>query len=88
MDKPSALKQEHLEFLDALRASGKTNMFAATHYLKRAFPLKPHDATKILAYWMETFGERMEPKQPHQACGKHGKQFCDVCHAPYREAQS
>lgn len=36
--------QEHLEFLDDLRASGSVNMFG--------------DAKSVLLEWMETFNER------------------------------
>ena len=59
MDKPAKLKNEHLDFLDALRKSGATNMFGASPYLIDAYPnLKKDEAIKILSYWMETFGER------------------------------
>lgn len=59
--KPKALIEEHLSFLDFLKESGITNMFGARPYLMNAFPeLSQKEASEILRYWMETFGERHE----------------------------
>jgi hypothetical protein len=58
-DKPERLKEGHLDFLDALRGSGVTNMFGARPYLNRKFPtLSKKEAEEILNYWMITFSER------------------------------
>jgi hypothetical protein len=57
MSRPDFVKSEHLEFLDNLRKSGKTNMFGATPYLVKRFCLKEKEARQILSYWMETFGQ-------------------------------
>lgn len=55
--RPDYVTQEHLDYLDGLRESGVTNMFGATTYIVRHFPLcKVENARKILSYWMETFG--------------------------------
>ncbi len=51
--------QEHLEYLDDLRASGDTNMFGARPYLQAAFPeLDKNEAGDVLQQWMRTFKER------------------------------
>lgn len=58
-ERPQACTDEHLEYLDELRASGVTNMFGAAPYLKRAFrDLSKSEADAIVLYWMSTFGER------------------------------
>lgn len=58
-ERPSCVTEQMLVFLDRLRESGVTNMFGATPYIKEAFPkLNQKQAIKVLAYWMETFGER------------------------------
>lgn len=52
-ERPALVSDEHLEYLDELRASGETNMFGARPYLMRAFPeLDRNDALTILNYWM------------------------------------
>ena len=59
MERPSFVTEEHLNYLDELRESGKTNMFGARPYLMREFPLlDKDDAGKVLSYWMKSFGER------------------------------
>ena len=58
-EKPNIVNDEHLEFLDRLRESGKTNMFGAAPFLQKRFPeLAMSEASKVLAHWMETFSER------------------------------
>jgi hypothetical protein len=49
---------EHLEYLDALRDSGATNMFGAAPYLQEEFALSKAEARSILGEWMRTFSER------------------------------
>jgi hypothetical protein len=58
--RPDFVKDEHLEYLDALRESGVTNMWGAGLYLEKAFKelRKDRKANKVLGYWMETFSER------------------------------
>ena len=57
--KPEFCHEKHLLFLDDLRASGRTNMFGARAYLLRKFKsISLEEAGEILAYWMESFGER------------------------------
>ena len=52
-------KEMYFLFLDNLRESGKTNMFGAAPYLRKAFSeLNEKDARNILTEWMKTFGER------------------------------
>lgn len=41
---------EHLEYLDALRESGDTNMFGAGSYVEEEFDLNRDDAKIILMY--------------------------------------
>jgi len=55
--RPEIVEDEHLEFLDELRESGIVNMFGGRSYLIKEFDLDPHEASKILTYWMESFGE-------------------------------
>lgn len=59
MEKPEALHDQHLEYLDTLRESGVTNMFGAAPFLKAEFSeLSKQDARQILQYWMKTFSDR------------------------------
>tara|TARA_R100000664_G_scaffold33818_1_gene52173 strand:+ start:2984 stop:3154 length:171 start_codon:yes stop_codon:yes gene_type:complete len=45
-------------FLDALRVSGKTNMFGATPYIQKQFNITKYDAQRFLIKWMETFNDK------------------------------
>jgi len=57
--KPLFVTDEHLEYLDELRESGETNMFGARPYLMDVFPdLTKPEASQVLQYWMDTFGDR------------------------------
>jgi len=57
MERPTFITNEHLEFLDALRDSGETNMFGSLPYLEAEFGLIRPVAREILEYWMNTFGD-------------------------------
>jgi len=58
IQRPCFVEDKHLQYLDALRGSGATNMFGAAPYLTEMFPsLTSLQARKILLYWMETFGQ-------------------------------
>lgn len=66
MERPDFCKDEHLEFLDALRESGATNMFGARPYLMEEFPslyepghaaMRDGKAAQVLRYWMDSFGK-------------------------------
>lgn len=58
-EKPDFVKDDHLIFLDRLRESGITNMFAASPYLQRRFSYLSHnEAIEAVAYWMQTFADR------------------------------
>lgn len=46
------------EYLDALRDSGKANMYGARPYLEQAFGFSKADANDWLWQWMETFADR------------------------------
>lgn len=53
------VKEEHLEFLDALRESGGTNMFEAGPYIQRKFyKITEEQAFDILWYWIKTYSKR------------------------------
>ena len=54
--RPENVSDEHLEYLDELRESGRTNMFGAGTYLMSEFGLSRTRAKEVLHYWMETFG--------------------------------
>jgi len=58
--KPQGLTDEHLEYLDELRQSGRTNMFGAAPYIQMEFGLERDDAKAYLLYWMRTFSARQQ----------------------------
>jgi len=58
MERPSIVKDEHLEYLDDLRSMGDVNMMGASPYLSGCFKISKEDAKIIVKYWMETFSER------------------------------
>lgn len=58
MEKPEIVRDEHLEFLDRLRDSARTNMFGAGPYLVYAFGVSKKEAREILSYWMASFEDR------------------------------
>jgi len=52
-------KQEQVNyFLDELRESGVTNMFAAAPYIVEEFGVTRQEAKSFLLNWMQTFEER------------------------------
>lgn len=55
---PEGMTEEHFEYLDDLRASGRTNMFGAATYLTNEMGVPRLDATNYLMHWMETFEKR------------------------------
>lgn len=55
MARPDYIEDKHLNYLDAVRDSGVTNMFGATSYVQTRFGLPKDKARDILVYWMETF---------------------------------
>ena len=59
IERPAFVTDKHLEYLDALRESGVTNMFGARPYVKHAFKkLTDQQAGAVLVYWMKTFSQR------------------------------
>ena len=59
IDRPTVVEDSHLTYLDDLRESGVTNMFGAGQYIEATFSeLNRREASTILGYWMESFGER------------------------------
>jgi hypothetical protein len=54
---PLAKLTIYFGFLDRLRKSGATNMFAATPYLEEAFDLKRRSGAPILSAWMKKFSD-------------------------------
>ena len=46
-----------LVFLDELRESGMTNMFAAPSWLRSTFGVTKEEATAATSAWMKTFGD-------------------------------
>jgi hypothetical protein len=55
---PKGMTDEHLDYLDDLRDSGVTNMFAAPSYLQNEFALDKKTSVAYWSYWAETFGDR------------------------------
>ena len=49
------IDQKYIDYLNALRESGITNMFGARPYLQDTFDLSKAEAGKILANWMNNF---------------------------------
>lgn len=56
--RPEIVEQDHLEYLDDLRDSGETNMYAASPYVADEFCISREESRTILSYWMKTFGAR------------------------------
>lgn len=56
-ERPDIVRDEHLEYLDKLRESGKVNMVGARSYVENEFDLEKEEAKEILTYWMESFGK-------------------------------
>lgn len=52
------ITNEMLEYLDALRDSGITNMLGAGPYVETEFGLTPDEAKKLLVNWTETHSAR------------------------------
>jgi|TARA_R110000851_G_scaffold87200_3_gene190059 hypothetical protein len=51
------ITDDHLEYLDNLRESGATNMYGSPAYVEAEFDCTIDEAKKIVAYWMDTFGD-------------------------------
>lgn len=49
---------DYMEFLDALRESGRTNMYGAAPFLEDEFGVTRRQARAILGHWMRTYEER------------------------------
>jgi hypothetical protein len=56
IDRPEFVKDTYLDYLNAVRLSGLTNMFGAASYLILQFPeLDKWKARVVLFYWMANF---------------------------------
>lgn len=53
--RPDIVTDAHLDYLDKLRESGRTNMFGAPAFIQRKFRMSFADACKVCSYWMATF---------------------------------
>ena len=53
-------KQEYIDFLIELQASGVTNMLGAGPYLQEAFDISRIQAKKITLDWMQNAGKYLE----------------------------
>ena len=59
IEREEFITDDHLDFLNVLRETGSTNMFAAVPYIKREFPnLSTEECRKVLRYWMKTFNDQ------------------------------
>jgi hypothetical protein len=58
--RPEGMTEEHFQYLDDLRESGRTNMWGAAVYLEDEMDVPHLDAQKFLIHWMKTFEERHE----------------------------
>ena len=52
------MNDQYFDYLDKLRASGKTNMFGAAPFLQANFGLGKREAINILMEWMDTYDRR------------------------------
>lgn len=50
--------ERFLRYFDALRQSGKVNMYGAAPYLQEAFGITKALAREALEYWMRTYTDR------------------------------
>jgi len=57
MERPTYCTDEHLEYLDALRERGDTNMFDSPRWLESEFGIARAAAREIFHYWTKTFGK-------------------------------
>lgn len=48
-------------YLDGLRETGATNMFAAAHYIEEEFNIDRKEADDALFAWMRTFDPDVSP---------------------------
>ena len=51
------MKTEYFRYLDELRESGETKMFAAPSYLRSTFGVTKEEALAATSAWMKTFGD-------------------------------
>jgi len=58
--RPEIVEDQHLTYLDELRASGKTNMHGASTFIHDDFDVSRAEARIILKFWMDSYSERME----------------------------
>lgn len=49
-------------FLDAIRETGKINMFGASPYIEKHFDVSKKGALALHGYWMDTFSTRHPSK--------------------------
>jgi hypothetical protein len=69
--KPTA---KHFAYLDNLRESGATNMFAAGHWVENAFNLSRKDASAIVGAWMKTFDPNKTPAERVRLVTSHNRE--------------
>jgi len=50
-------EREALQFLNALRESGQTNMFGAAPYVEAEFGVNRQESVRLVKLWMENFNE-------------------------------
>lgn len=57
-DVPNNKDDIYFEYLDDLRDSGATNMYAAVPYLMDAYDLPKQEAINVLVRWVKTYDDR------------------------------
>lgn len=57
------MTQQHSAYLNALRDSGKINMFGAGPYVQKKFGLSSSEARQIVMEWMLSFSKFEESKR-------------------------
>ena len=56
--RPEGMTEDHFEYLDELRESGRTNMWDSAKYLVDEMEVPKVEAGKYVMHWMETFEAR------------------------------
>jgi hypothetical protein len=53
--------EDYFTYLDELRESGATNMYAAGSYIADEFAITAKEASVVLAAWMTSFDPKIDP---------------------------
>ena len=57
IERPEVVEDQHLEYLEGLKASSEMNMMHGRSMLVNEYGLSRPDAMKVFIYWMKTCGQ-------------------------------